>query len=285
MILLDADPLLSFGGIDSQSGMLTDILGAFTRFIDQGGQKVVDAEAKLAAALLAIQLLRLIVEVGLSRSAMARSFITFVSAALWYKVATNAVDAAGAYTSWMGSLGTFFGATAAGGGMAGSENIMANPSLFTTLGFKALKLLLDQAMEFSPLTAIVALGLYTIVGLFVLICFVALGIIVVFTVVRSSIEVILGLALIPFVIEDHLRFLAAKGLGLIADAGITLGSTSVAVGVAYGFLANIHLQPTPTIRDGLNLAIAAVCLAIVSGGAALIKTGAGVAIGAMGGGG
>lgn len=267
MFLAAADPLLSFGGVDSKSGILTDVMGAFTRFISNGGDKVVEAEAKLAGALLAMQFLKVLSEVGLSRGTVARALGTFMVALIWYHVATNAVQVTAAYMTWMGSIGSFL----SGGTLAG--DIMADPSRFMNLGSNAFKALMTQALEFNLIIAAAAVLVYFALGAFVLLCFIVMGAIVVYTVVRSSLDVILGLTFLPFVIEPRTAFLASTGFGLIIRAGLSLGATSLAIGVSYGFLKEIHLQPAPTIQDGVNLAAAALLCAIISGGSVFVGKG------------
>lgn len=267
----------SLGNLDAASGVLTEFLSAFTGFINTGTQKVVAAEAKLAGALLAFQLLKVIIEVGITRSSVGRVILDLVEAGLWYSVAKNAVSVVAAWSSWCGSLGSFM----SGGSIDG--DVMRNPSLIMSLGFDSIGKLIGEATAFDNFfTAGVAMGLYLIVGLAVFACFAAMGFAAVYVVIMSTLEMVVGLSLVPFIIEPRLSFLASKGFGMIIEAGIGLAITSACLGVAYGFVQKYHLPPHATIRDGLQLFLAAGLCAVLTVGAASFKGGAAMVTRAVG---
>lgn len=267
----------SLGNLDAGSGVLTEVLSAFTSFINTGTQKVVGAEAKLAGALLAFQLLKVIIEVGITRSSIGRVFLDLVEAGLWYTVAKNAVSVISAWSSWCGSLGSFL----SGGSIDG--DVMRNPSLIMSLGFDAFGKLISESAAFDNFfTGGVAFCLYIIVGLAVIACFIAMGFAAVYAVVMSTLEMVVGLSLIPFVIEPRLSFLASKGFGMIIEAGIGLAATSACLGMAYGFVQKYHLPPHATVRDGMQLFLAAGICAALTVGAASFKGGASVVMRAAG---
>ena len=268
-----SDPLLSFGGVDSQSGILTDVLQAFLRFISNGGTKIVAKEAQFAGALLGLQFVKMVTEIGLSRRVAGQALFTFITSALWYQAAMNGVALVQAWMGFMGALLSEFS-----GGTIGGD-IMHNPSLIVELGLKDFSSLMDSAFSYdNPLFALVAVLAFTLLGIIVILAFIFLGAIALVVVIRQTIDAMLGLTLLPFVIEPRTSFLAARGLGLIIDAGLKMGATSIALGVSYGFIKEIHLQPTPTLRDGVNLVVATIACLFISGGAALLKPVAGAAI-------
>lgn len=258
-VLLDADPLLSFGGVDSKSGMLTDILATFSRFIATGGDKIVHAEAGAAGALLGFQLIKMIARAGFNKSSVVDAIGAFLVSAIWYEVATNAVEITTAFTSWLGSVGSYL----SGGSL--DMDIMKDPSKLMGLGFTATKTIWDKGQDFNPILSYIVAGTYFLAGLTVIACYVSLGITVVFVVIDSALDVTLGLTLLPFIIEPKTTFLAARGLFMIIDAGVQLGKTSLAAGLSYGFLKNITLAPSPTLRAACNLAIAAMICAKLTG--------------------
>lgn len=274
-VLLDADPLLSFGGIDAKSGVLTDVLSAFTRFIDTGTQKVVDAEAELCGALIALQYVWFAMSVGLTRSGVIAGVISFLEAAAWYGVAKNAVAAVAAWSSWTGSLGSLL----SGGNIDG--NIMRNPSLFMALGNGTLAAMIEKARTYNILVEPIPLLLFFLVGMVLWVCYLLMGCGVVYASIVASIDMVVGVALVPFVIEPRLKFLSSKGFGLIVDAGMSLARASVCAAVAYGFIKEIHLPSEPGIRDGLNLLVAAIVCAFVVVKAARMESTASLAVGAV----
>jgi TrbL/VirB6 plasmid conjugal transfer protein len=274
-VLLDVDPLLSFGGADSKSGMLTDILSTFTRFIDHGGDKIVAAETGAAGALLGFQLIKMIARAGINKSSVVDALGAFLVSAIWFEVATNAVAVTAAFTTWLGSIGSFV----SGGSLDG--DIMRDPSKLMGLGFSAMSTIWEKGNSFNPILAFIMSGAYLIAGLAVFACYLSLGVVVVFVVIDTSIDVLLGLTLLPFIVEPRSAFLAIRGLFLITDAGMLLGKTSLAAGLSYGFLKNITLQPDPTIRDALNLVAATFICAKLTGQLANVGKGAKAAAGAI----
>lgn len=265
----------SLGSLDASSGVLTEVLTAFTAFINTGTQKVVGAEAKLAGALLAFQLLKVIIEVGITRSSVGRVILDLVEAGLWYSVAKNAVSVVAAWSSWCGSLGSFMGAP--------NGDVMRNPSLIIALGYDSLGNLIGKSASFDNFfTGGVAFCLYLLVGLAVFACFAAMGFAAVYVVVMSTLEMVVGLSLVPFIIEPRLAFLASKGFGMIIEAGIGLATTSVCIGMAYGFVQKYHLPAHATVRDGMQLFLAAGLCAAVTVGAANFKGGAAMVMRAVG---
>lgn len=266
MIFAAIDPVQAFAGLDEASGVLTDILGHFTAAIKNGGEKVVQAEASFAGALIAMQYLRLIVTVGISRKVTADVIFTFIMGLIWYQIAVNAVAIVASWTVWCSNAAAWF----SGGAIEG--DVMNNPSVFSALALDAFAKMIDQALGFTnPFTAGAALLAYFVLGLFLLLSFFLLGFLVVYIVVRSSLEMIIGMMLIPFVIEHELRFIAARGIGMIIDAGTKLAASSAAIGVSYGVLKNWKLPADPTMRHGVNLFAGALVCAIVCGGATLVK--------------
>lgn len=269
MILAAIDPVVAFAGVEEASGVLTEVMGAFTNTLKGGGQQIVTAEAEFAGALIAYQYLKLMMNIGFSKRVAMEAVFTFIVAALWYQVAMNAVSIVASYMEFMGSIGSLFSA----GTMEG--NIMGNPSLFMELGLNSFKKMLDQSTSFTnPFTAGTALLAYFVLGFLLLAGFLMLGCMVVYVVVRSSLEAMLGLVLVPFVIERDLRFLAGKGFSMIIDAGMRLGATSIAVGVSYGVVRNWRLPDDPTIRHGVNLMAACVLCLFITGMASMLKSAA-----------
>jgi type IV secretory pathway TrbL component len=262
-VLLDAGAVLSFGGVDSASGMLTDIQSTFLRFMSNGSQKIVEASAAMAGALLAWQFVLMLIEIGISRHSIGKAAIGFLFAVLWYRVATNAVPVTQAFASWMGSLGSFLGDL--------DGDIMKNPSLFVSLAVKDGKAIKDQMDQLSLLTEAATLLPLFITWFFLWLCFLCLGAMAVFINIYAALKTMLGIALLPFIVEPRLSFLADAGIGLIRDAGLQLGAMSLAIGLSYGFLKNITLQPTATFQDAILLTGAVFTCAIVSGGAAFVK--------------
>lgn len=269
MIVL-ADAVFDLGS-DAGSAELTGMMTAFTNFIAHGAEKIATAEAGVAGALLGFQFLRFVVEFGLGGS-IGRGILGFVISVGWYQVAINSVAVAKAFTAWIGSLGAFM----SGGTLQG--DIMNNPSLFIDLGLHAFNAMMQHAIEFNFLVSALAVITYFFLGLAVEACYIVMAVVVVFVVIQCTLKMILGIAFIPFIVLDELRFLASKGLGLVIDAGVALGAASVALGVSYGYLMNIKLPDDPTVRDASRLLIIALGCGVLSGGASLIKTGAGVAI-------
>jgi hypothetical protein len=270
VIIAAADPSLSFGGIDSASGILTDILMTFMRLLNNGGQKIVDAEMEMAGALLAFQFLKFVLQVGFGSSAIKHGILQFLCASAWYTVARNAVPVTIAFSSWMGSLGSFLSEGAYQG------DVMHNPSQIVTYGFEAFSMLMEQADSFDMLTGLVYIGVYTIEGLLIIFGFVTIGVVAIYTVLRATLDLLIGIALLPFIIEDQLKPLASQGISMIVRAGVGLGATSLVVGTGHGFLQKIRLQPTPTMRDGMNLMIATLVIAILCGGVSTMLKGIGL---------
>lgn len=268
MILLDASLDL---GLGSDTGALTGMMTAFTNFIANGGEKIAQAEAGVAGAMLGFQFLRFVVVFGFGGS-IGHGVIGFVISAAWFQVATNSVAVAKSFTAWLGS----FGAYMSGGTLEG--NIMNNPSLFLDLGANAFNKILSHAIEFNFFLAAVAVIVYTVLAFLVEACYMVMAVIVVFVVIQSTLKMIIGIALIPFVIMEELRFIAMKGIGLIMDAGIALAAASVALGVSYGYLMNIKFGDAPNVHDCVKFLVIAVGCGLVSGGAAFVRAGAGVAI-------
>lgn len=268
IVLADAALGLGSGG-DSKA--ITGLLTAFTNFIANGGEKIATAEAGIAGAFLAFQFLRFVAETGFGGS-IARGLLGFTVSMGWYQLAIHSVGAVKSFTAWVGS----FGAYMSGGTLEG--NIMNNPSLFIDLGLHAFDSVMNKAIQFNFLVSAIAVIVYFFLGMFVELCFIVLAVTTVFVVVQSTLRMFIGIAFIPFVVMDELRFIAAKGLGLIIDAGVALGAASLAIGVSYGYLKNIQFADEPTVRDAARYLIIAVGCGALSGGASLIKTGAGVAI-------
>lgn len=268
MILLDASLDL---GLGSDTGALTGMMTAFTNFIANGGEKIVQAEAGVAGAFLAFQFLRFVVLAGLGDS-IGRGLLGLTVSAAWYQVAMHSVNIAKSFTAWLGS----FGAYMSGGTLEG--NIMNNPSLFLDLGVNAFNKILSHAIEFNFFVAAVAVIVYTVLAFLVEACYAVMAVVVVFVVIQSTLKMILGIALIPFVIMEEVRFVAVKGFGVIIDAGIALAAASVALGVSYGYLMNIQFGDSPTVRECVRFLVIALGCGFVSGGAAFVRAGAGVAI-------
>lgn len=268
------DPKLIFEGVDQTSGMLTEVLSAFTRFIANGGDKIITAEAELCGVLLALQAWRMVMRFGFTKNVGIGVFVDFLFGYAWFQLARNGVAVAAAFMTWAGSIGSYVS------GSSIDTDIMHNPSLVVDLGGNAFMAMINQATQFNVMLAPAAFSAYALVGAFLFLCYVALGVIVVLVVVETSIDVMLGLALIPFLIENELRFVAARGLGLILDAGLRLGASSLAIGISYGFLQKIQLSHEASVREGTNLMIAALVCAVVCGGAASVKKAGSLAIGA-----
>lgn len=264
IVLADAALDLGSGG---DAGAITGLLTAFSNFLAHGAEKIATAEAGIAGAFLAFQFLRFAVEVGFGGSAP-RGLVMLVVSVAWYQVATHSVAVAQSFMAWVGS----FGAYMSGGTLEG--NIMNNPSLFIDLGLHAFNSIMQHAIQFNFLVSAVAVIVYTVLGFFVELCFLAMAVIVVFIVIQATLRMMLGLAFVPFVVLDEFRFLATKGLGMIIDAAVSLGAASMALGVSYGYLMNIKFADDPTVRDCVRYVIIASGCGVISGGAAAVKSGA-----------
>lgn len=270
-----ADPLLSFGAIDQQGGVLNDVLGAFTRLLNNGGNKIVEAEMQLAGALLLLQFLKLMMELGLTRKVVWSGIMRFLAAWCWYQVAVNSVAITAALASWMGSLGS-----ALSEGTERGTDIMSNPSEFIVYGGRAFKNLFEQTDKFSVWDGMPFMIFFILAAFFIFFCYMFLGIVVLWVVIKAKIDILLGLSLVPFVMEENLKALAHVGFGLILAAVIRLGATSLAVSVGYTFLSQITLPPDPTTGQAIRLLLAAGACAVLSGGVAAMAKALGVALGA-----
>lgn len=264
-VLLDAGSVLSFGGGEGPIGGLTDLQSTFLRFLANGDQKIVEASAAMAGALLAWQFVTMLVEIGIARHTVGKALMAFLVAVLWYRVATNAVQVTTSFASWTGSLGAFLGDL--------DGDIMKNPSNFIKLASKDGKALVDEANKLSFFVSASGMGIVLdLTWFFLWLSFLSLAAMTVFINVFASLKIALGIALMPFVIEPRLSFLADAGFGMIRDAALQLGAMSLAIGLSYGFLKNITLQPTATLHDAIMLASAVFVCAVISGGAAFVNT-------------
>jgi type IV secretory pathway TrbL component len=273
-ILAAADPILSFGGIEGSGGVLNDVLATFTRLLNNGAQKVVSAEKDLCGALLMLQFLKMMMELGLTKRVVWRAVFGFLGAWCWYQAACNAVAISGAFAGFMGSLGS-----ALSDGPEQGTDIMSNPSGFIVFGGRAFTNLYEQTNKFSVWDGLPFAIFFIVVGFLVFFCYMILGLVVMWVTVKAKLDILLGLSLIPFIIEDNLKVLAGVGMGLIISAGMRLGATSLAVGSAYSFLSQITLPPEPTTGQAIRLLLAAVGCAFISGGVAVVTKGLGATLG------
>jgi type IV secretory pathway TrbL component len=247
----DPPASVSFTADDiSQNTVLNGILAAFSKFIDNGGDRVVEAVAVVAGALLAYQLIRFIMVVGFSPGSIGKATLDFLTMFAWYTLATNAVTVCDAWLEFMGGFHTFLGASPV-------DNVMKSPDTIMLMGLKTSGALLDAARGLSGLTepAVMLFSVVLAIGLIPI--FLLLGGAVVFTVVRAKLSVCIGLALLPFAVERELRGVAERGLGMILDAGINMAMTGMVVTIGYGFMKEVLVTPVgdavPQIKDGMSL--------------------------------
>jgi hypothetical protein len=283
MVLLDAVPLASvdpsvlqgtgWATSGPSTGVLTDLLNAYTAVIKGGGQKVVELEGDACGALLMLQMLVMIAKFGMSPATIREGMFTFLGAYVWYEIAMNGVAVSEAWMSYMGSVGSLLG------GGAVPADVMSNPSKFIVLGFKADDLLMQKCLKFpNPLTAIIALLVYSIAGVFVIIGFAGLGVVAIVVVISSSMNVVIGLMLLPFSIERMTMPIGGRGIGMIVDGGINLAATSMALGVAYGQMSK-PLTPNPGFQEAVVVAMGAMAAFVICGGIAFFTKGVGTALG------
>lgn len=256
----------AFAGLGTSSGTLNYVLRAFTSFISNGGQKLVDLEAGVCVALLGYQYLKLIVEIGFTKRVAAQALFAFIISLVWYQVARNSVAVVQVWMAFAGRFGSIF----SGGNLDG--NVMENPSLFMDLGWDALSRLVGQSTSFTDILAAgSAWVMFMIIGLLIWASFCLLGFFAVYVSIRCSLEVMIGLALLPFVIVRETAFLAAAGIGMIVNAWVKLSGTSIAIGVSYGVVQTIKLPPDATIRQGAELLVVAAACVLISGGVVMMR--------------
>ena len=253
--------------IENQSGILNSLLAFFVGILNAGAEKIVAAEADLAGAFLAFQFLKMMMEMGLTKSVVWRAILTFLNAWAWYQVATHAVAIVDAWASWTGSLWAYLSNNSG----AGASDIMSSPSDVVTLGWYAVGKMLTESNKFDIFTALTMKLSFLAIGWGILGCYLALGFLVVWITAKAKLDFVFGVALLPFLIEENTRALGAAGLGKIVMAGIQLGSTSLAIGASYAFLRSYTLPDNASLSDGLRLFIGSCGCATLSGGVAALS--------------
>lgn len=264
-------PGIEFG---NHTGVLTDVLRYFTQILNDGGSRIVATQSDACLIFLCLQFLKAAAEVGFSRRLALGALGTLMGGVVWYSVAMNIVPLADGYIQWMGSLGTQVGAGGVGA-------VMSDPSMLLDVGFKTVKGMGKVTNDLSILTAAGILFLMCGTALLVLLGFTVMGCIAVYVVVMSYVNVVVGVSLIPFAIEPSTRFMAAPGIGLIMDAGISLGTTSVVLSVGHGVMQKLMaMQPMEemTLRHGWNTFIASLLISVLSGGCAMLGKATGAAV-------
>lgn len=260
MILADA--AAGLGTIDSSGGVLTDLLSGYATVLNNGAQKIVDAETSVCGALLMLQFVVMVAQFGVAPGTLQSGLWKFLGAVVWYKIAINGVTVSGAWMSYMGSMGSTLG-----GGDVNPE-IMRNPSELIVLAFKADDTLVARCLSYpNPFTAIFALFFYSVAGIFIFIGLAGLGIVVVVVGIMSGMDVVVGLMMVPFLIEPQMKFIGAKGLGMIMDGGISLACTSLAIGVAYGRV-NLPFPAEPDFKYATVYGLSAMASFCICGGIA-----------------
>lgn len=248
---------------DDRSGIFTEVLNAFIALLKAGGDDIVALEAQLATMFFALQLLRACLTFGF-RSAIGDSIGTVVGGAIWYEVARNAVELVTGWMQFMGSIG----ATVAGGG---SQNavVMDDPSKIMGVGLKGIRAIY-QAMEgMSILTTAAMLLFMSVISWLLVIVFILLGAITVLTTVKAYMNALMGIALMPFAIEPSTRWIAQTGISMTMEAGVSLGTMSIVIGVGYGVLQRVaSVTAEPDLRFGVNLLAAAVLIVVLAASAA-----------------
>ncbi|HJY08043.1 MAG TPA: type IV secretion system protein [Bryobacteraceae bacterium] len=264
-------PSIEFG---DHTGVLTDVLRYFIQILNEGGDRIVTAQSDACLVFLTLQFLKAAAEVGFSRRLAMGALGTLMGGLAWYSVAMNIVPLADSYIQWMGSLGTQVGAGGVGA-------VMNDPSMLLDVGFKTVKGMGKVTNDLNILTAAGILLLMCFTAVLVMLGFTVMGCIAVYVVVKSYVNVVVGVALIPFAVEPSTRFLAAPGIGLIMEAGISLGTTSVVLSVGHGVMQKLLAMQPPdemTLRHGWNVFMASVLISVLSGGCAAMGKIAGVAV-------
>lgn len=256
------------------TGVATELLGYFTNALNNGGQKLVAASTEFCGVCVALQLLLSAAEATMSRRMLMSATAKFMGVVLWYSVATNIVSLADGYIQWMGSLGAQIDA---GGGGA----VMQNPSNLLDVGLKTVKGMGKVTHDLSILTAGFVLMLMCFTAVLVLLGFAVMVCIAVFVVVMSYISAVVGCALIPFAVLPGTRFLATPGIGLIVQAGISLGTTSVVLSVGHMVMQALLARIPPegaSLRHAFNVFLASALVSVLSGGCAMLGKIAGAAV-------
>jgi hypothetical protein len=252
------------------SSFLTDMLRGYTDVLNAGAEKIVSAEASVCGALLGVQLLILVMRSGMSFQ-LREGIFTFIGAYIWYIVASNGVAVAQAWMSYMGSV-----ASQLSSGVP--TDVMNDPSKIINLAFKANFLLVAKCLSYSnPFTAIFALLFYSVAGSAIMAGLLGMSVVAMVVGIMSGMNVVVGLMLVPFLIERQTASVGGRGLGMIMDGGISLACTSVAIGVAYGQVT-APLPPDPGFQEASVLGLKAFAAFLVCGGIAWFTKGAGLAM-------
>ena len=267
---------ITFSGLDTSHGILTDVLNTFSRVLDNGMQNIVVAELAFALTLLSAQFVKVVIHAGVTRHGTAHALMDFIGASIWFEIAKNGVNIVKMFTAWMGSIGTAVG----GGAMEG--DIMNNPSLVVGLAFRSVgNLMLSMVKTIRlPFTALPTVWIGTFLALGILIGLGWMACQIVLAVIKAKINAVVGIALLPFAIEPRTAFLAGRGLGLIVDSAISLGVTSVTIGIGYGLLSKLEIKPDfmDAPKQAVYLILSAVIIVVLTGGLNTMLKGAALAL-------
>ena len=266
IVLADISGTLAVS-IENKSGILNDLLSFFTGILNTGTERIMAAEANIAGAFLALQFLKLSMDIGLTKSVVWGAVFRFIGGWFWYQIATHGAAVVEAYASWTGSLWSYLGNNAG----AGARDIMTSPSDVVGLGWNAVGKMLTESNKLDIFTALTMKLTFWGIGWGILGCYLCLGFVVAAITVKAKLDFVLGVALLPFLIEENTRAIGGVGLGKIIVAGVQLGSTSLAVGASYAFLSSYTLPDEASLSDGMRLLIGSAGCAFLSGGVAAMS--------------
>jgi hypothetical protein len=250
--------------LDTQSGILTEILNIFNTVFKSGAEAVAGGGVRIAMALLVLQWFKAIALMGMSRQNITQAVIYVAGATAWYQATTNIVSIADSFMNYMGSIGGNLA------GSLGSGAAVRNPSAIFATALKSVGAIAKPASKMSfiegdgmAIMMIVFLG-----GCILLVCMV-LGAIAVVTVVQAYIDLLVAVALMPFAIEPGTRFLAMPGIGKILSAGASLGTVSALIGGGLGVMqraaASMPEGGEQAMRYAANMLCASIVIAILAG--------------------
>lgn len=243
-------------GLSDSNGVLTDILRDFTGALNGGADKIVAAEAALCSTLLCVQFLVMVVKAGFDPSSLKTGIFQLLGCYGWYLLATNAVAVTSAWTEYCGSAAAFYSS-----GING--DVMNNPSVVVELAFKADDMLVAKALGYpNPFTAILAIIIYSFCGILLTIGMALMGLTALVVKLMASINIVVGLMLLPFIIEQQTRSFAGTGIGMIISSGLSLAATSITIGLCYSRI-EAPLPQDPGFGDAMLLALKADSVAFI----------------------
>ena len=246
--------------------ILTNTLGQFLTFFNQGWTNLQPAINWLIGTMLAIEL----VLIGLWWALGGGEQLVGVMKKLlylgfWMWVVTSFPMLAKTFVFSLAEAGEI------AGGAPASHNILLDPSMIINMGFNNTATLAEtmgeQGLNFGNALAYGGMWLMTIVA------YIIIAWQMFYTVLEFYIVLALVGILLPFGFFQPTKFLAEKSVGAVISSGVKLMVLSFIIAVSSSMLATLTIGASPTIEEGITLVVITGAIAFLAWNAPGIAAG------------